>query len=63
LRHQSLLMRFKSLGALLRVFEVVTLLMSGCGRQGRPGATILFGIAAIVEIGLRLHLRVGRGAG
>jgi hypothetical protein len=56
-------MGFKRLDSLSRMLEVVAFLMPGCRRQGCLRAPIVFGVAAIVQVGLCLRVGFGRGGG
>jgi hypothetical protein len=60
---QPLLVCFERLDTLLRVLEIVAILVSWRGWQGRLRPPLVLGVAAIVQIGLRLELCVGRPAG
>jgi len=51
------------LHSLFRLFQFAAGLLSVRGGQRRPGAPVLLGVAAAVEIGLRQRLGLGGLAG
>ena len=63
LRQQSLLLCFERLHALFGLFQLAAALLPVRGRQRCPGASVLIGVAAAVEVGLRQRLCIGRLAG